>query len=70
MNRRILAFGACMLAFIAVTSHAQKKYKPWTEWTEKDAQKILDDSPWGQTQTDTDTSEMFYSPTTQGGGRK
>ncbi len=47
---------------------AQKKYKPWTTWSEKDAQKILDDSPWGQTQIDTDLSEMFYSPTSQSGG--
>jgi hypothetical protein len=36
--------------------------KPWTEWTEKDAKKVLNDSPWGQTQTETNTSEMFYSP--------
>jgi len=42
---------------------AQKADKNWTEWSKKDAQKILDDSPWGQTQTDTDTSQMFYSPT-------
>jgi len=67
MNRKLIACIACLLplALVAVNAHAQKKYKPWTEWSEKDAQKILDDSPWGQTQTDTDTSEMFYSPTTQ-----
>jgi len=41
---------------------AQKKMKPWTEWSEKETQKMLNDSAWGQTQTDTDTSEMFYSP--------
>src|SRR5437867_2813730 len=44
---------------------AQKKIKPSGEWSEKDARKILDDSPWGQTQIETDTSEMFYSPTTR-----
>jgi hypothetical protein len=37
--------------------------KPWTEWSKKDAEKILNDSPWGQTQIITDTSEMTYSPT-------
>lgn len=42
---------------------AQKKMKPWTEWSKKDAEKILNDSPWGQTQIITDTSEMTYSPT-------
>ncbi len=50
---------------VVVAVDAQKKYKPWTEWNEKDAQKILDDSPWGQTQTETDTSEMVYTPTTR-----
>ena len=42
---------------------AQKKMKPWTEWSKKDAEKILNDSPWGQTQIATDTSEMTYRPT-------
>lgn len=50
---------------------AQKKPKPWAEWSEKETQKMLNDSPWGQTQTDTNTSEMFYSesarPSTQPG---
>jgi hypothetical protein len=27
------------------------KDKPWTQWTDKDAKKILNDSGWGQTQT-------------------
>jgi hypothetical protein len=56
-------------ALLGLAQAAEKKLKPWTEWSEKDAQKILDDSPWGQTQVETDTSEMFYSPTT-GGGRR
>ncbi len=41
--------------------------KPWTQWTKIEAEKILNHSPWGQTQTDTDTSEMMYSPTSQSG---
>lgn len=47
---------------------AQKKMKPWTEWSEKDALKMLNDSAWGQTQTETNVNEMFYSPTSQSGG--
>ena len=35
--------------FLAVSAIAQKT-KPWTEWTEKEAAKILNDSAWGQTQ--------------------
>lgn len=30
--------------------------------------RILNDSAWGKTQTDTDTSEMFFSPTRPGAG--
>lgn len=50
---------------LVIGVEAQKKVKPWTEWSEKEALKMLNDSAWGQTQTDTDTSEMFYSPNSQ-----
>lgn len=45
------------LAFVASAS-AQWDKKPYTEWSEKEATKILNESPWGQTQTATDTSNM------------
>jgi len=61
--RVLLLLVIATLAVTATTSPAQKKDKKWTEWSKKEAQKILDDSPWGHTQTDTDTSQMFYSPT-------
>ena len=41
----------------------QKEKKPWTEWSQKDAEKMLSSSPWAQIQKDTDTSEMFFKPT-------
>jgi hypothetical protein len=53
-----------VFAFVLVAG-AQKKTKPWDEWNEKEVQKMLNDSPWGQTQTETNTSEMVYSPTSQ-----
>jgi len=59
---------AIIFAFVSalvIGVEAQKKVKPWTEWTEKEALKMLNDSAWGQTQTETDTSEMFYSPNSQ-----
>jgi hypothetical protein len=56
-----------LLALLSLAVTAQKKYKPWNEWNDKDAQKMLNDSPWGQTQTETNTAEMFYSPTNQSG---
>jgi hypothetical protein len=52
------------LSLLVVPSFAQKKDKKWTAWNKKETQKMLEESPWSQTQTDTDASQMFYSPTT------
>jgi hypothetical protein len=46
-----------LLAYPSVLG-AQWNKKPYTEWSEKEATKVLNDSPWGQTQTLTDTSQM------------
>jgi len=51
-----------LLAPLAIDAN-QKEKKPWSEWTQKEAEKILNDSPWSQIQNDTDTSEMFFQPT-------
>ena len=67
MNKLAAAFLVAIL--IAVAGVAQKQLKPWNEWTKKDAEKILADSPWSQTQTETDTTEMVYTPTTMGDTR-
>ena len=61
--QRLTFVAAFLVAGTLATAVAQKADKKWTEWSKKDAQKILEDSPWSQTQTDTDTSQMFYSPT-------
>lgn len=54
-----------VLAVVAVeTVIGQKQAKSWKEWSRKDAEKILNDSPWSHFQVDTDTSEMFFQPTT------
>ena len=52
-----------LIALMAAAAVAQKKDTPWTEWSKKEAEKMLTDSPWSKVQTDTDTSQMFYSPT-------
>ena len=44
---------------------AQKAQKPWTEWTQKEAEKVLSSSPWAQEQIDTDTSELTFKPTSR-----
>ncbi len=51
-----------MLSLLAASVLAQKS-KPWNQWSKKEAEKTLNDSAWGQTQTETDTSKMTYSPT-------
>lgn len=48
--RRAL-FTTFVVALCAISAFAQKS-KPWTELTEKEAARILNDSPWGQTQTE------------------
>jgi len=63
---RKIAISLLLICALAALAGAQKKFKPWTEWSEKDAQKMLNDSPWGQTQTETNTAEMFYNPANRG----
>ena len=64
---KVLIGAAVLLGLIATAAvSAQKKSVAWMELPRKDAEKILNDSPWSQTQIDTDVSEMFYSPTRAG----
>ncbi len=62
MVMKKFAIALIFLSAMVLGVDAQKKVKPWTEWSEKEALKMLNDSPWGQTQTEADTSEMFYTP--------
>lgn len=55
---------AAVFAICALAS-GQNNYS-WMELSQKAAERTLTNSPWSQTQVDTDTSEMFYSPTRQG----
>jgi hypothetical protein len=67
MNKRIFVWIACAVflssSLVLAVPTNQKAEKPWTAWSQKDAEKVLSSSPWAQTQVDTDTSEMFFSPT-------
>jgi hypothetical protein len=64
---RFLAAWALLSALLPATAlRSQKRAGNWIELSKKDAEKILNDSPWAHTQIDTDVSEMFYSPTKQG----
>lgn len=54
-----------MLSILAAIAVAQEK-QPWPDWDKRKAEKMLNSSPWAQTQVETDTSELTYSPTTSG----
>jgi hypothetical protein len=57
INRVATSMAFCMACFLV--AQAQWEKKPYAEWSEKEAQKLLNDSPWGQTQVISDTSQMF-----------
>jgi hypothetical protein len=39
----------------------EKKPKPWTEWSKKEADRMLHDSPWARTQMVADAAALFAS---------
>lgn len=55
-----------ILSSSVVTS--QWRPGPWVEMPKQNAEKLVSDSPWAQTQVDTDVSELFFSPTRAGTG--
>jgi hypothetical protein len=57
---RLSSWGAVtLLLVLPFTGSAQWDKKPYSEWSQKETQKMLDDSPWGKTQVVTDASRMF-----------
>ena len=61
LNAVLICLTICLLAAGSVVGQDSKK--PWKEWSKKDAQKILSDSPWAQLQIDMDFMET--SPLTR-----
>ena len=57
---RTVVSACLMVAMFACLALAQKD-KPWTEWTKKDVDKTLNDSAWGQTQTEGGSSSSSQS---------
>lgn len=65
-----IPFSLLIVIGLAVSVAAQKNSKPWTEWAAKDAQKILTDSAWAQTQTElSDAAQSSGSAITRTEGR-
>ena len=60
MKRTVLLCSAFVL--LTLSASAQKQQKPWTEWSEKDATKIMTDSAWAQTQKETTDSDVPTGP--------
>lgn len=46
----------CLLGFLFAVPALAQKDKPWTEWSKKDTEKLLNDSSWGQTYTKDDST--------------
>ena len=67
MKAKTFVSTAVLLMLAMVGSAIAQKDKKWTDWNKKEAQKIIDDSPWAKIQTDTDTNEMMFSPTNRPG---
>ncbi len=61
MRRRSILLPVLLGLLFTIGSAAGQKGKPWTQWNQRDAEKILNDSGWGQTQTAMSTSEMTFS---------
>lgn len=67
LSNRILVMCATLVLIAVPTSlSAQWNKKPYTEWSEKDARKLLENSPWAQTQVFSDTSSEFKTGPARG----
>lgn len=64
----------CAISVLGTSIYAQKEIRPWNEWSKKDAERILNDSSWGQTHTEggttTDTSVVTNTRGGMSGDRK
>lgn len=64
MKAKIIATISVLMIVGTVLAQKDKK---WTDWNKKDADKVLNDSPWAKTQNDTDTRESMFTPTSAAG---
>jgi len=61
-NLLFILFLLPTFALVSVAQGSEDRMKR----SKVDVERLLNSSAWGKTQTDTDTTEMFYSPTRQG----
>ncbi|PYT08580.1 MAG: hypothetical protein DMF60_04535, partial [Acidobacteria bacterium] len=65
--RVFVIIAASLMLAQPLTITAQRANKPYTEWSEKDVLKMLNDSPWAQTHSFTDTSRTASTQATGAG---
>ncbi len=63
MKWAFVLLAAGWLLALPLGASAQWDKKPYSEWSEKEAQKVLNDSPWGRTQVFTSNVSLFRGPT-------
>lgn len=66
--KRILLL--CSVSILFTVSASAQKEKPWTEWSEKDAIKMMTDSAWAQTQKELSDSDTPTGPITAVAGKR
>jgi hypothetical protein len=66
-NRLFTAMALAALLLFPLAARAQWGKKPYGEWSEKEALKLLEDSPWSKKQTFTDTSKNASTTTNRSG---
>ncbi|HSB10184.1 MAG TPA: hypothetical protein VLM38_11920 [Blastocatellia bacterium] len=65
LSKRILIPGIPgLLLVFSLTTAAQWDKKPYEQWSDKDALKVLNDSPWGKTWTYTSPVTLYKGPVT------
>jgi hypothetical protein len=65
-NRLLTCMALALFLTLPPAAFGQWNKKPYTEWSQKDASKVLEDSPWSQKQTFTDTSKNASTTTSRG----
>src|SRR5687768_13160041 len=63
MKRVLVLSMAALLFSVPLSASVQWEKKPYTEWSEKEALKLLNDSPWGRTQVFSSPVTLFRGPT-------
>jgi hypothetical protein len=62
-KRAFVLIIAALILSLPPGASAQWEKKPYTEWSEKEVQKMLNDSPWARTQVYTSPVTLFRQPT-------